>query len=126
MIRTRFYFDDQLGYYCPSVTSGPIADKATELFYDLIRDFAQGSLRDVIKILTNQLPCGLEGNCSYVYVSKEKARFGCLYDEEGVEMSRAKLLELVVKWYDLSKQHAKEIIIRRDGERFEIEGVDEK
>jgi hypothetical protein len=65
------------------------------------------------------------GDLNYGYVGGERAIIGDQYDteEKEFELDRTHLLELINKWEDLSNRDAKEIIVRRDGERFEIEGV---
>jgi hypothetical protein len=65
------------------------------------------------------------GDLNYGFIDENRAFIGNQYDNERqeVELDRTHLLELINKWEDLSNRDAKEIIVRRDGERFEIEGV---
>jgi len=121
MIEVKFCKQNK-GYY---ISEGfkSIKDKDIWLFYELVHDFNRpGSLNEYLQ------EDGCYGDCSYVEFEGKKARVGwqplqgtkVFYE---LEIDRAYLLELVNKWYDLSKRDAKEIIVRRDGERFEIEGV---
>jgi hypothetical protein len=65
------------------------------------------------------------GDLNYGFIDENRAFIGNQYDNERqeIELDRTHLLELINKWEDLSNRDAKEIIVRRDGERFEIEGV---
>jgi hypothetical protein len=117
----QYFYQDGTSFYYPTTTS--IKDKDIWLFYELVHDYNGRGLLD--KYLENKRSCA--GNCSYVDIEGETARVGWQYLNENefyeLVIDRTYLLELVNKWYDLSERDAKEIIVSRDGNKFEIEGI---
>jgi hypothetical protein len=106
----------------------PINDVAIWLFYELIQnDFICKPAREFLK--NNIMLKGCYGNCCIVEIQEERAILSYyLYTLPGennrkFELNRTHLLELINKWEDLSDHDAKQIIVRRDGERFQIDGV---
>jgi hypothetical protein len=95
------------------------------LLYELIENDFGRSLRSELK--KHIMLRGCTGDCSDVEIQGERAIISYLYASKGenasFEMNKHHLLELINKWEDVSNRDAKEIIVRRDGERFEIESM---
>ena len=128
MTQIRFLRDKKNWY---KTYQHPQEDFGVWLFFQLIQyDFCGNWARDLLREnIMGPEARGCSGNCSDVEIKGERAIVSYQFTPEDreeidiLEVDRNHLVEIINKWQDLSDRDAKEIIVRRDGERFEIEGV---
>lgn len=120
MVESKFY---RIKHYDYRLAENIEPDKAIWLFYSLVQHFAIA--RDIlINELYDPKSTGAGFNGMYLTIEKNRAFIFSEIDiNDEFELDREHLLDLVIKWDELSKRDVQEIIIRRDGERFEIEEV---
>lgn len=96
------------------------------LLYELLQGFAHPLFREyAIRELSDPLSDGITGAVIAIDLKGDGVSMYYNLDENAQNfiMSRQHLLDLIHKWDELSNHDVQEILIRRDGERFEIEEV---
>lgn len=102
----------------------PVEDLGICLLYKLLQDFAIAR-HILIRELIDPDSRGINSSRIVMELEGKRAFLWSQFDEEEnkFELDRKHLSELVNKWDFLCKKDVEMIVIRRDGERFEIEEV---